>query len=81
MAKRIPVVASAKVRPDFIRDVLCDRLQGAIAYGLRRTFKHRDDSLSDEVEAAITENILTQVENVMYETLDFGEHECGDDGR
>lgn len=84
MTKRVrrEVCAPAKVRPDFIRDVLCDRLQGAIAYGIRRTFKHREDSLSDEVENALQETILTQVENVLYEVLDFGECEdAEDDGR
>lgn len=81
MANKPVSLAKVQIRADFIREVLCDRLEGAIAYGIRRTFKHRDDTLPADVESALTEVILTQVENVLYDAFDLGQHEDDDDGK
>ena len=67
----------ARIRPSFLRDALCDQLSVAIRFGLRRAFKHRDDSLTEEQEEAICDSVLQEVENAIHDVLDFGENTQG----
>ena len=72
-AKKPTVTPIARVRPSFLRDALCDHLDAAIRFGLRRAFKHRDDSLTEEQEAAIGDSVLQEVENAIHSVFEFGE--------
>ncbi len=64
-----------KARCGWIQTCFITAIDDAIAYGLRRAFKYREDSLTDEQTTAIREAVGDAVSNLIYEVIDFEDEE------
>lgn len=67
-----PVKVRATVRINAY-SVIADAISGCGLTAIYRTFKHRDDSLPDDVEHVLAESLEAEVMSRLCDVLDFGD--------
>ncbi len=64
-------------RTSWLRERLIEQLEYAVARGMRRVYKHRDDAISDDARDAVIEAVVTAVTETLDDALEYGSDDGG----